>query len=349
MKKLTELGVDCHRPTLKNFAWLLTGIFLSRSVSSGRIALELGWGIKTPSITRRLSRLLANKSIRVRDWYKSTAECLIHAQAKALGQIRLIVDGSKIGTNHQLLMISMAFRRRAIPIVWTWVPYQKGHSSARLQKALLGYVKKLIPAGIPVLIVGDSEFGNVPVMRLVSGWGWKYVFRQKSSSLIKRDGQDEWIPLSTFITKTGQRQWLGSCLLTPQHGFNTNVHIEWQTGEDEAWILATNFETEQETRQAYHRRMWIEEMFGDLKGNGFDLESTKLRHVQRLSRLTLAVVLLLLWLLDLGSRVIKNGLRNWVDRNDRRDHSIFRIGYNFAKRLMGLDKVPKIRFNPYFS
>jgi hypothetical protein len=32
--------------------------------------------------------------------------------------------------------------------------------------------------------------------------------------------------------------------------------------------------------------MWIEEMFGDLKGNGFDLESTMLRHV---SRLTLAL------------------------------------------------------------
>jgi hypothetical protein len=38
--------------------------------------------------------------------------------------------------------------------------------------------------------------------------------------------------------------------------------------------------------------MWIEEMFGDLKGHGFDLESTHLRYFLRLARLTLAVVLL---------------------------------------------------------
>lgn len=39
--------------------------------------------------------------------------------------------------------------------------------------------------------------------------------------------------------------------------------------------------------QAYPRRMWIEEMYGDLKSHGFDLERTMLRHFQRLSRLTL--------------------------------------------------------------
>jgi hypothetical protein len=42
--------------------------------------------------------------------------------------------------------------------------------------------------------------------------------------------------------------------------------------------------------------MWIEEMFADFKGHGFDLESTQLRHFERLSRLTLAVAMLYVWL-----------------------------------------------------
>jgi hypothetical protein len=42
----------------------------------------------------------------------------------------------------------------------------------------------------------------------------------------------------------------------------------------------------------YHRRMWIEETYGDLKDNGFDLERSALEHFLRLSRLTLAVALL---------------------------------------------------------
>jgi len=63
-------------------------------------------------------------------------------------------------------------------------------------------------------------------------------------------------------------------------------------------------------------------MFGDLKKHGFDLESTMLRHVPRLSRLTLAVALLYVWLLSIGSQTVQAGLRHLVDRKDRRDLSL---------------------------
>jgi len=36
----------------------------------------------------------------------------------------------------------------------------------------------------------------------------------------------------------------------------------------------------------------------------------------------------------LGSKVIKSGKRCLVDRNDRRDYSIFRIGRNMIERLL---------------
>jgi hypothetical protein len=80
--------------------------------------------------------------------------------------------------------------------------------------------------------------------------------------------------------------------------------------------------------------MWIEETFGDLKRNGSDLERTHLRHFLRLSRLTLAVVLLYVWLVTFSSQVIKAGQRHLVDRRYRRDFSIFRIGRNMAERLI---------------
>jgi hypothetical protein len=80
--------------------------------------------------------------------------------------------------------------------------------------------------------------------------------------------------------------------------------------------------------------MWIEETFGDIKGNGFNLESTHLRNFLRLSRLTLAVFLLYVWLLAFGSKVIKSGKRRLVDRSNRRDYSIFRIGRNMIERCI---------------
>ena len=89
-------------------------------------------------------------------------------------------------------------------------------------------------------------------------------------------------------------------------------------------------------------------MSGDFKGHGFNLEDSHLRHFLRLSRLTLAVVLLYVWLVTAGSRAIKNGQRSLVDRVDRQDYSIFRIGYNMAERWLTNGEPFSLRFIPYF-
>ena len=97
----------------------------------------------------------------------------------------------------------------------------------------------------------------------------------------------------------------------------------------------------------YRRRFRIEEMFGDLKGHGFDLESTRLQHFGKLSRLTFAVVLLYFWLVAFGSKIIKSGLRRLVDRNDRRDLSIFQIGLRSIERRLTNQKSFTLSFRVY--
>ena len=80
--------------------------------------------------------------------------------------------------------------------------------------------------------------------------------------------------------------------------------------------------------------MWIEEPYSDFKKHGFDLDRTMLRHFLRLSRLTLAVAIFYIWLVSVGTRIIRSGLRNLVDRTDRRDLSIFQIGLLFIERCL---------------
>jgi hypothetical protein len=62
-----------------------------------------------------------------------------------------------------------------------------------------------------------------------------------------------------------------------------------------------------------------------------------LRHFDRLSRLTLAVALLYVWLVSTGTRTIRDGLRIVVDRTDRRDLCIFQIGLRFIERCVTND------------
>jgi len=246
----------------------------------------------------------------------------------------LIVDGTKIGFGYQLLMVSLAYRRRAIPIAWSWVPYVRGHSSTTKQIVLLKYVRSLIPQNMPVFLVGDSEFGSIAVLQQLKLWRWFFVLRQKGNTGLWLDERTGWQRLDGLVQRAGQSAWCPNGYLTQSDILPVSVLIHWQKGEKDPWCLATNLPVASLTLRYYRRRMWIEEMFADFKKHGFDLESTMLRNSPRLSRLTLAVVFLYVWLLSIGSRTIRAGLRHFVDRKDRRDLSLFQIGLRYIDRCL---------------
>ncbi|MFN3492082.1 MAG: hypothetical protein ACK40V_07670, partial [Anaerolineales bacterium] len=111
---------------IQNFAWMMVGIYQSRSVHLSKIAGKVLSNAKLLSTVRRFERFLDNRVIVVREWYEPLAKQWIEAQWRHLKEIRLIVDGTKVGFGHQLLMVSLAYRRRSIPIAWAWVEYVRG-------------------------------------------------------------------------------------------------------------------------------------------------------------------------------------------------------------------------------
>lgn len=348
-RKISELRPGQRITQIRNFALLVYGIYQSRSVYLSRIAGKISGKAKLQSTIKRFDRFLDNPAVRVRDWYKPIAVEWLAEQYARIGEIHLIVDGSKVGFGHQLLMISMAYRRRAIPIAWTWVKHVRGHSTGDKQIALLSYVKTLIPRGAAVFLVGDTEFGPVKVLKQLDKWYWYYVLRQKSDTLVWSPAENAWKPFGGYILKAGKSIWLGKMVFSQAHQYPVNLLAHWKRGEKEPWCLATNLPDLQTSLHFYKRRMWIEEMFGDLKKHGFNLECSMLHSFLRLSRLTLAVVFLYVWLVSAGGHSIHQGSRHLVDRKDRRDLSIFQIGFRLIERLLiNFLPVPKCSLCTYF-
>jgi len=110
------------------------------------VASQVIGDAKNVSTVRRISRFLANGAIHVRSWYQSIAKAWLQSQFERVGEVRLIVDGTKVGFGHQLLMVSLAYRGRAVPIGWSWVKPVRGHSSGKQQISLLKYVRTLLPS-----------------------------------------------------------------------------------------------------------------------------------------------------------------------------------------------------------
>jgi len=347
IRRIRELRPGQRITQVRNFAWLLVGIHQSRSVTLSKIAGKIPGKAKLLSTVRRLGRLLNNPAIRVRDWYEPLARQWLAAQFHHLGEIRLVVDGTKIGSRHQLLIVCLTYRKRAIPLAWTWVKHVRGHSTGRKQLALLAYIRRLIPPEAAVFLVGDCEFGSVPVLRQLDCWHWFYVLRQSSDTGIWFSEQVGWQPFGSYIQKPGQSFWLGTGYLTAVHIYRVNLLVHWKRGEKEPWCLATNLPDKRMALRFYRLRGWIEEMFGDFKKHGFDLEQTRLCHFQRLSRLTLVVAILYVWFVSVGTHTIHAGKRHLVDRHDRRDLCIFQIGLRFIERSLTNDLAYNIPLCSY--
>lgn len=331
---------DGCRTRRANLIWLLIGLYLGGRVQASAIVKHWPIAVKVSSLTRRLSRFLDNGAVQPVVWYRPVARQVLARGGRQ--PLALILDATKVSAGHQLIMVALAYKKRALPLAWTWVPYAHGSVPIPKQVAVVRRVQGLLPAGQPVVLVADCGFASVALMRQLEQWGWGYVLRQYSNTMLWPAGAADWQRLDRLVSAPGQQVWVPGARLTRRWGHPTAVLACWQAGYDRPWLLATNLPSAYAARQAYTRRMGIEEMFGDWKRHGWDLETTHLRHTDRLSRLMLAVALLYVWLTWLGERLLKAGWRTWVDRRERRDLSLFRLGGDVLQRCLTLHRPSPI-------
>jgi DDE family transposase len=284
----------------------------------------------------------------VHEVYDPVAQELIR-RAAISGKIRLVIDSSKVGFGHQLMMVALCYRRRTLPLVWTWIPHKKGHSQTSTQIALLREVKAWLTDSVQVVLLGDSEFGRTLLLEALDRWHWQYVLRQSGHNLVWLKGEHDWRPLDSLAVRGGSAGWYPHTVLTRDSAYPTHLVILWKSTFKEPWLLATNIPCPTLALHLYGRRMWIEEMFGDLKNNGFDLEATHLRAPERLNRLTLAVCLLFVWFIALGVAITQLGFAYLIDRADRRDLSFFRRGFDWLDRVLTLNDALPPGFFPSFE
>jgi hypothetical protein len=333
---------------ITNMVYLMMGMLVARSVQTGRLASHVPLRVKRLSIVRRLERFLDNGAVRVRTWYADVARGLLRT-ASASGQVALIIDGTKVSINHQLLMVAVAYHGRALPIAWTWVCSGRGHSSQHKQLALLGAVRDVLPSGVRVSVVGVTEFGHTFVLEYLDHWGWDYALRQAGHYQVWPPGATGWLRLDRLSPTNGNWRWLPRTVLTVDSAYPARLLLFWAQGETRPWLLATNLAHPPAVLRLYCRRMWIEELFGDLKRHGFDLESSHLRSFLRLNRLTLAVVLLYVWLVCEGTQALIQGRTTRVDRTNRRDLSLFRIGLELVQQALTWLEPFQVHWQPVFD
>ena len=329
----------------RNLALLVVGLYLSGAVHLPLIVRTWPTDAKAPSLVNRLHRFLSNPRLDPQLYYRPLAERLLYVFAGRT--LLLVIDTTKVGFHHRALVVGLAYRKRTLPLAWSVHPGSIGKVSIPKVIALLTLVYNMVPSNCQVEVTGDSDFNATDLLWWLRKHDWHYVIRQRKETYIRQTGTP-WFPIAQIPIEPGQTSVIGWVWLTKTNPFGpTWLIIHWAKGEDKPWILVSDYTDTTPIIHIYRKRMWIEEMYGDMKGHGFDLESTHLRATLRIERLMLGVCIAFVWLITLGSWVVKNGYRHFIDHKSRRDKSYFRLGWDWIERCLRLDLPVRLHFRPY--
>ena len=333
-----------HQGQVVTLAMMITGIVMSRKAQLSMMSAEVPGKTKDQSIEMRMRRWVKD-DLDVEAVYMPFARQILEALAHL--PLVLVMDGSQVGRGCMVLMVGVIYQKRALPIAWLVYKGKKGHASAERHIQALEKVIPLLPTGSPVILLGDAEYDTTEMLIWIEkNTSWQYVLRTSPQIYVKSDVSNQ--SIRDYPLKKGRLFYLKNVGFTQDATVTLNVIGWWGSGYEEPIFLITNMEIAYEACRYYRRRFRIETFFSDQKSRGFHIHKSHLAAPARLSRLLIAACLAYIWMITQGLRVIADGNLSLIDRTDRRDKSLFRLGLDWLKYALkhSIDFQPIFHFLP---
>nr|WP_297428609.1 transposase [Clostridium sp.] len=123
-----------------------------------------------------------------------------------------------------------------------------------------------------VILLGDRGFKSIDLFKFINELGWKYCIRCTNDILVKIEGKKKIKYLRDIIPIKSHAKKFNGVLLTAEK-YKCNLAVCRAEDSDDTWYLVTNMDSKYAVME-YKKRFIIEEMFKDLKSNGFNIEDT---------------------------------------------------------------------------
>jgi hypothetical protein len=313
---------------LKTLAWMMVGLIHSGSISLGAWApFVISRARYSQSTVRRFRRWLDNDNIEVHALYGPLMQqALIGWVDKTL---YVALDTSMLWNTYCMVRLSVIYRGRAVPLVWCVLEHGSATVAYDVYKALLDKANTLVPFACKVVLLADRGFADTELMGHLKRLGWHFRLRIKSNFWISCPGHGGF-QVRDIALACGQAQfWQGVCVTTKRFG-SVHLAVARPLASDEYWYVISDEPTDVQSLQEYGLRFDIEENFLDDKSNGFQLESSLLRSAKALERLCFVLAMTTLSLVSVGTAVVQQGKRRFVDPHWFRGMSYLKIGWKWV-------------------
>jgi Transposase DDE domain len=277
---------------------------------------------------RRFARWLANERIDVHALYGPLIQQALVEWSHH--RVYLALDTSMLWNTYCLVRVSIVYRGRAIPMVWTVLEHRSSSVAFEVYQGVLDKVAELLPFGCSVVFTADRGFADTHLMEHLARLGWHWRIRIKGSFWVYRHGKRH-CKVNRIPLALGQAIFWHHVYLTKQEYGPVHLALGRPQESKAYWFVVSDEPTEAKTFEEYGLRFDIEENFLDDKSNGFQLESSLIRSVNAIERLCGVLAITTLYLVSQGTEVVAQGKRRWVDAHWFRGQSYLKIGWSWVQ------------------
>ena len=337
---------EMRKTLLENLADLTVALAQARHVQLAKIAEKLNRSAAEENREQWIRRQLANDTMDTWDIFRPLAQCLLKG---LVGHgVYLILDPTDLDAERCIVMIMLAYRGRALPLVWFSFQMKPGliQDSVTL---LFAEIDRCLPQNVQVYLLADREFHGIDMLALIEAHGWIPVVRTKGTVTATQSNEVK-CSLQALAPVVGQTRfeqivWLTAAEAGP-YSVSMNCAPPKRGMTADPWFIVSTLSAGPHVLHLYEKRFWIDETFRDFKGYGFHLEATGLSDPTRLDRLCLIIALACWWVLSIGIWVHRMDLRGEVDRIKHPRLSLFQLGLRYINRLLQMGHLPDVQLIP---
>jgi len=316
------------RRHLKTLAWMMAGLLHSHSISLGAwTPFVVSRAQYSESTVRRFRRWLDNDKIEAHSLYGPLMQ---QALMSWVGKtIYVALDTSMLWDTYCIIRLSVVYRGRAVPLVWSVIEHGSSMVAFEVYKALLDRAAERLPFASKVIFLADRGFADTDLMTYLKQLGWHFRIRIKANFWIEHP-LEGWFQVQDLPVVRGQARFRHGIWLTAKHFGLVHLVVARPVAGDDVWYVISDEPTSVTTLKEYGFRFDIEENFLDDKSNGFQLESSLIRSAKALERLCFVLAATTLYLVSQGTSVVQRGKRRLVDPHWFRGSSYLKIGWKWV-------------------
>jgi hypothetical protein len=322
----------------------LTGalVGMSQAVSAQQRAVADAMPLKTKqqSKIQRFRRLLKNPKLTAEEIYQPIVRAALTGLRRQ--RVHVLLDRVVLTDTQNVLVVSLGFRRRSIPLVWRILEHA-GSSNLTDQQTVLAAAMALLPPAVRILVHADSEFRSQTLFAWIRAQEWDAILGIRGNVTVTTDPATAGTALTSWLPHRETVAYLNQVWLTEDRCGPVNVLAWWDKddrGVVTCYAVMTNLPATWQTYRIGSRRMWIETMFRDWQSGGFELGKTGVTDRDRFHRLIILVCLVYLWFVSVGRWVVKRGYRALLDAgpSDAWEHSLFTLAVAWQNHCRTFDQ-----------